>query len=388
MTGATFKVPLLFPALASVRIPPHQHTLGDELCRVFLDVALWVIIILKDTTPIKETSKEIWMTKRRILSGMRPSGRLHLGNYLGALTNWVKLQEEYDCYFMVADWHALTDRTDTSSICEDTREVLIDWLAAGLDPDKSVLFVQSHIPEHAELHLILSMITPLSWLERCPTYKDKIATGASIHYGLLGYPVLQAADILMYHAEKVPVGEDQLPHLELTREIARRFNNLYEPVLSEPEPILSNSPRILGLGGQRKMGKSFGNYIALSDSPDIITKKIVSMFTDPKKIRKSDQGHPDTCNVHTYHTIFAPALGQSVAGIAPACQQGTRGCVACKRELAEILVEYLSPIREQRKLLEQDQSYLEKVVKLGQQRARAAASDTMTQIRRAIHFAC
>ena len=324
------------------------------------------------------------MAKKRILSGMRPSGKLHLGNYLGALSNWVKLQGEYECFFMIADWHALTDRTDTGQIKQDMEDVLIDWLAAGLDPQKSVLFVQSHLPQHAELHLILSMITPTPWLERCPTYKEKIETGAATHYGLLGYPVLQAADILIYRAERVPVGEDQLPHLELTREIARRFNALYGEVLPEPEPILSVSPRIMGIHGKRKMGKSYDNYIALSDAPDVIKKKVMSMFTDPTKIYMGDAGHPDECNVYTYHTSFGVQMGKDVEEIARECKEGKLGCTRCKAQLAEILVAYLAPFREKRKHIEHNKGEIQKVLSAGREKAHFLASSTLKQVRQAM----
>lgn len=324
------------------------------------------------------------MAKKRILSGMRPSGRLHLGNYLGALTNWVELQDEYRCFFMVADWHALTDRTDTSQIKQDAEDVLIDWLAAGLDPEKSVIFVQSHVPQHAELHLLFSMITPQGWLERCPTYKEKIEEGAATHYGLLGYPVLQAADILVYKADRVPVGEDQLPHLELTREIARRFNSLYAPVFPEPEPILSRSPRIMGIDGKRKMGKSYNNYIALSDSPESIKKKVMSMFTDPEKIYKGDPGHPDECNVYSYHEVFGADFREDTEKIAEECKQGCLGCTECKGKIADILVEYLAPFREKREQIEKDRTEVKRVLSSGKKRATQEASSTMRQVREAM----
>lgn len=322
------------------------------------------------------------MAKKRILSGMRPSGKLHLGNYLGALTNWAKLQDEYECFFMIADWHALTDRTDTTQIKQDMEEVLIDWVAAGLDPEKSVLFLQSHIPQHAELTLILSMITPISWLERCPTFKEKIEAGAATNYGLLGYPVLQAADILIYKAERVPVGEDQLPHLELTREIARRFNNLYGEVFPEPEPILSPSPRIMGIDGKKKMGKSYDNYIALSDPPEVIKKKVMSMFTDPTKIYKGDPGHPDECNVYSYHKIFGLSLGEDVKKIATECTEGKLGCTTCKEKLVDVLIEYLAPLRKKRKQIEKDRTRIKKVLADGKQKATHEASLTIKQVKK------
>ena len=324
------------------------------------------------------------MAKKRILSGMRPSGKLHLGNYIGALINWVKFQDDYECFFMIADWHALTDRTDTTRIKNDVEDVLIDWLAVGLDPEKSVLFLQSHIKEHAELHLILSMITPIPWLERCPTYKEKIEAGAATNYGLLGYPVLQAADILIYQAERVPVGEDQLPHLELTREIARKFNTLYGKVFPEPEPILSPSPRIMGTDGKRKMGKSYNNYIALSDSPDVIKKKVMSMFTDPTKIYRGDPGHPDKCNVYAYHKAFGSYQKEELEKIATDCRKGKLGCTSCKAKLTDVLVEYLAPFRDRRKQIEKDKERLKKVLITGKERATYVASSTIKKAREAM----
>ncbi len=315
---------------------------------------------------------------------MRPSGKLHLGNYLGALVNWVKLQDEYDCFFMIADWHALTDRSDTDKMREDVKDVLIDWLAAGLDPEKSVLFLQSQVHQHAELHLLLSMITPISWLERCPTYKEKIDAGAPTNYGLLGYPVLQAADILIYKAEKVPVGEDQLPHLEFTREIARRFNNLYGKVFPEPEPILSHSPRILGIDGKKKMGKSYNNYIALSDPPEIIKKKVMSMFTDPTKIYRGDPGHPEQCNVYSYHQLFGVDQGENLKRIALECREGKLGCTTCKAELAEALINFLAPFREKRKQIEEEINLINEILDEGREKASSFASLTIKEAKEAM----
>lgn len=326
------------------------------------------------------------MEKKRILSGMRPSGKLHLGNYLGALTNWVRLQEEYNCFFMVADWHALTDHADTTQIKEDVKDMLVDWLAVGLDPEKSVLFLQSHIPEHAELHLLFSMITPLGWLERCPTYKEKIEAGAETNYGLLGYPVLQAADILVYKAEKVPVGEDQLPHLELTREIARRFNNLFKKVFPEPEPILSQTPRILGIDGKKKMGKSYDNYIALADPPETIKKKVMSMFTDPTKIYLGDPGHPQECNVYNYHLLFGLDQGEDLEKIALDCREGKLGCTACKKKLAQVLVDVLAPFREKRKQVEKNSDLINQILHQGKEKASSFASSTLKEVREAMRM--
>ncbi|MBE0479238.1 tryptophan--tRNA ligase, partial [Candidatus Aerophobetes bacterium] len=264
--------------------------------------------------------------------------------------------------------------------------VLIDWLAAGLDPEKSVLFVQSHIPQHAELHLVLSMITPLPWLERCPTYKEKIEEGAATTYGLLGYPVLQAADILIYRADRVPVGEDQLPHLELTREIARRFNTLYGKVFPEPEPILSTSPRIMGTDGKKKMGKSYDNYIALSDTPDAIKKKVMSMFTDPTKVYRGDAGHPDDCNVYAYHKIFGEGSEEDMKKIATQCREGELGCTACKTKLTDALIAYLAPFREKRKQIEASKAEITKIMLTGKERASCEALATMKEVKKAMRM--
>jgi len=271
--------------------------------------------------------------KGTILSGMRPTGALHLGNYFGALENWVKLQDEYECYFFVADWHALTTGyEDTSQIKNNINDLVIDWLSAGLDPEKCVIFLQSSIKEHAELHLLFSMTTPLSWLLRCPTYKDQINQLKDKNittYGFLGYPCLQAADILIYKAGFVPVGEDQLPHLELTRELQEEFNYLFGEVFPEPQAILTKAKVLPGTDG-RKMSKSYGNTIALSDSPDTIRKKVSSMITDPARIRKDDPGHPEVCTVFSFHKVFNE---NEVPEIEQHCRGGKIGCVQCKKNL-------------------------------------------------------
>ncbi len=324
------------------------------------------------------------MSKQRILSGMRPTGKLHLGNYLGALSNWVKLQSEYECFFMVADWHALTDHSNTTRIYEDIEEVLIDWLVAGLNPEVSTLFIQSHVPEHAELHLLLSMITPLPWLERCPTYKEKLGMSSETNYGLLGYPVLMATDILIYKANRVPVGEDQLPHLEISREIARRFNYLYGKVFPEPEPLLTKSPRILGTDGEKKMSKSFNNYIALGEEPRVIKEKVMRMFTDPEKIYLGDPGHPQKCNVYNYHKIFGQKLGEDLELISQKCKQGKLPCTTCKVNLAEILIKTLAPFREKRDQIKEEKQILYKIIKEGKEKAEAVASSTLKEVRTAM----
>ncbi|MGE5529790.1 MAG: tryptophan--tRNA ligase [Patescibacteria group bacterium] len=327
------------------------------------------------------------MGKGRILSGMRPTGRLQLGNLLGALDNWVRLQDEYECYYVVADWHVLTTGyKDTAGIMANSREMVLDWLAAGIDPERSTIFIQSAVKQHAELHLLLSMITPLGWLERCPTYKDQlhqleereIAT-----YGFLGYPVLQAADILIYRADAVPVGEDQLPHLELAREIARRFNFLYGEIFPEPRALLNQVTLLPGLDG-RKMSKSYGNCIQLVDPPEQITAAIRGMVTDPQRARRHDPGNPDVCPAYAFHRAFnAPRAGE----IDPMCRQAGIGCVDCKRELAETVVSYLAPFQARRAELAAEPGYVDEILRRGNARAQAAAEETMALVRRMVHLA-
>ena len=292
------------------------------------------------------------MTKKRIVSGMRPTGKLHLGHLYGALQNWVDLQKEYECFYFVADWHALTTEYANSKIIKESiHDMVIDWLTVGIDTDRSTVFIQSAVPEHAELFLMLSMLTPLSWLERNPTYKEQQQElkEKDIHtHGFLGYPVLQAADIIIYKASKVPVGIDQVPHLELTREIARRFNYLYREVFPEPQAVLTEMSKILGLD-RRKMSKSYDNAIFLSDAPKVIEKKVPQMFTDPDRLRKKDPGNPDICNVFTLHNLYSPA--DDVARINRECRCADIGCVECKKMLIPYLNDFLSPIQEKRTLL-------------------------------------
>ncbi len=323
--------------------------------------------------------------KDRILSGMRPTGPLHLGHLVGALKNWVQLQEKYDCFFMIADWHALmSEYKNSTRIKEYCLDNLIDWLAIGLDPEKSVLFRQSDVPEHCELNLILSIITPLGWLERCPTYKEQInqlKEKELTTHGFLGYPVLQAADIIIYKAKYVPVGEDQLPHLELCREIVRRFHFLFKTeIFPEPQALLTETPKLLGLDG-RKMSKSYNNFIALSDPPDVIQKKVAGMFTDPQRIRITDPGHPETCNVYAYYKLFAPHLQQEVYN---QCKSASIGCVQDKMRLAECIIEFLKPFHERRKKLAEDREFLNKVLQQGAQKAREVASSTLKEVKQAI----
>ncbi|ACA59712.1 tryptophan--tRNA ligase [Candidatus Desulforudis audaxviator] len=327
------------------------------------------------------------MKELRIVSGMRPSGRLHIG-HLSVLSNWLRLQEENDCFFFVADWHALTTAfDDPGSIGENTREMLADWLAVGIDPERSTVFVQSRLLEHAELHLLLSMITPLSWLERVPTYKDQVqqlaARGKDITtYGFLGYPLLQTADILMYRADAVPVGQDQLPHLELSREVARRFNHLYGNVFPEPQALLAKESLLPGVDG-RKMSKSYENEISLSASPDIIEKRVRMMITDPARIRKNDPGHPEVCHVYTYQELYNRDLSTEIAA---SCRAGSVGCVTCKLRLAESLNKYLKPIRERRERLLAQPGLIDEVIERGTEKARAAAGETMRLVRRAMRI--
>jgi len=325
--------------------------------------------------------------KKRILSGMRPTGKLHLGHLVGALDNWVKLQEEYHCFFMVADWHALmSEYENTSELSENAMDNLVDWLSAGIDPDKATIFIQSHIPEHAELHMIFSCITPLGLLERCPTYKEQmreIKTRNLNTYGFLGYPVLQAADILIYKADKVPVGQDQLPHLELTREVSRLFNNLAKKeIFPSPDAILTKTPKLLGLDG-RKMSKSYLNTINLSDTPDAITRKISMMFTDPARIKLSDAGHPDICNVFSYFSVFKPEMKDEVCDW---CMDAKKGCTECKKILAAVIIERLAPIQEKRNSLLKDKAGLKKILDEGAKKASSFASATLQEARKAINL--
>jgi len=320
----------------------------------------------------------------RILSGMRPTGRLHLGNYLGALQNWVALQDSCENFHMVADWHSLTtDYEDTAQIEPNTIEMVTDWLAAGIDPEKSPVFIQSRVKEHAELYLLFSMLVTTSRLERNPTVKEQardLELEDHISFGHLGYPVLQAADILLYKANLVPVGEDQVPHVEVTREIARKFNSLYGEVFPVPEPKLTAFPRLPGLDG-RRMSKSLGNTINISDTAAEIEAKIKTAYTDPKKIRLTDPGNPDGCVVFAYHRAFNAALAP---GIDTACRAGKLGCVADKKDLSRILAERLAPIRERREELSAHPEWVHEALRHGEERARAVAQATMREVREAM----
>jgi len=326
------------------------------------------------------------MKKGVIFSGMRPTGRLHIG-HLSVLENWVKLQDEYKCFFGIVDWHALTTAYEnTEEINHNIKLMLLDWLSVGLDPEKSPVFVQSQIKEHAELHLLLSMITPLSWLERVPTYKDQVqqlgSQGKDIStFGFLGYPLLMAADILAYRADTVPVGEDQLPHLEFCREIARRFNHLYQTeIMPEPQAILAKVSLLPGVDG-RKMSKSYNNDIPLGASTQEIQDRVQMMVTDPGRIKKTDPGKPEVCIVHTYQNIYNPG---EIEDIRTSCRSGTVGCVACKKRLAAIINELLAPIRERRRYYEDKPGLLEEILLISAQKARQEAQKTMALVRSAM----
>ncbi len=327
-------------------------------------------------------------SRKRVLSGMRSTGKLHLGNYVGALQNWVRMQDEYECFFCVADWHALTtDYADTSHVKENSLEVALDWLAAGLDPEKSVIFIQSHVLAHAELHLLFSMITPLGWLERVPTYKEQrenIQDKDLGTYGFLGYPVLQAADILIYKADCVPVGEDQVAHVELTREIARRFNGFYgrpKEVFPEPRALLTPAAKLPGTDG-RKMSKSYGNTILLTDPEPAVRQKLKTMVTDPARVRRSDPGNPDVCPVGDLHKIFSDKA--TIAKVDQGCRSAGIGCIECKSWAADGLVRLLNPMQERRKKFEENPRLAWDILEAGSERARKSAGETMDTVRAAM----
>lgn len=333
--------------------------------------------------------------KPRVLSGMRSTGKLHLGNYVGALKNWVDLQNSgnYDCFFFIADWHALTtDYADTSRVKQNSIDVLLDWLAAGLDPQKSVMFIQSHVPQHAELYVLFSMITPLGWLERNPTYKEQ---RENIHdkdlgtFGFLGYPVLQAADILIYQASFVPVGQDQAAHVELTREIARRFNQFYPKrsgqgmALPEPQVLLTPSPKLPGTDG-RKMSKSYGNQILLTDPEPVVRQKLKTMVTDPARVRRTDPGNPDVCPVGDLHKIFSDQA--TMAKVNAGCRSAGIGCIECKTWAADALVQVLNPMQQRRKKYEDNPRVAWDILEAGSARAREASEATMVEVRAAMQM--
>jgi tryptophanyl-tRNA synthetase len=351
--------------------------------------------------------------KGRVLSGMRPTGKLHLGNYVGALRNWVGLQDQYDCFFFIADWHALTtDYADTRSVKQNSLEVMIDYLAAGLDPERSTLFIQSHVLQHAELHLLFSMITPLGWLERVPSYKEQrenLKDKDLGTYGFLGYPLLQSADILIYQADFVPVGEDQVPHVELTREVARRFNLLYplrnpkkvpasssplrreggplkintRDVFPEPKPLRTNSPKLPGIDG-RKMSKSYGNFISLTDTDQSIYEKLAKMVNDPQRAVRSNPGNPDVCPVWGLHKVFSDS--ETLGTVDQGCRTAAIGCVECKRWAADAIIREITPIRERRAYYESRPHEVWEILRKGSRTARKAAEATMREVRRAMQL--
>jgi tryptophanyl-tRNA synthetase len=327
------------------------------------------------------------MAKERVLSGMQASGRVHVGNLVGALQNWVKLQDKYDCYYFIADWHALTTGySNPSAIRESSKDLLLNFLSVGLDPDKCTIFTQSRILEHAELHLLLSMITPLGWLERVPTYKEKqqeLKDRDLATYGFLGYPLLQTADIIIYRAKHVPVGVDQVPHLEISREIARRFNNLYGEVFPEPEALLTEFPKVPGIDG-RKMSKSYDNAIYLSDSPKEVEHKIKTMATDPARIRRTDRGNPDLSPVHQLHKIFSTQEEQDY--VAEGCRTAGIGCIDCKKILIKNVFTVLEPIWAKRDELIKNPDILQEIVNKGNEKARRVCQETMALVRKAMGF--
>ena len=327
------------------------------------------------------------MNNKRVLSGMRPTGKLHLGHLIGVLSNWAALQEDYDCIFSVADWHALTTKyNQTEKLQEYTREMVIDWLSAGIDPEESIIHIQSDVPEIAELQLLFSMITSVSRLERNPTYKEQIEElkmKDSVPLGLLAYPVLQAADILIYKADAVPVGKDQLPHVEITRDIARRFNHIYDAeIFPAPEPKLGEVPKLLGIDG-RKMSKSYGNAIYLSDGKDEIADKINAMVTDPDRVRLDDPGHPEVCSVFKYYQIFAKEESEEVA---EKCRQAELGCRDCKARMTDIIVDYMAEFHQRREKFEKNPEIVDEILAKGAKKARKIAGETLTEVRQIMNL--
>jgi tryptophanyl-tRNA synthetase len=317
--------------------------------------------------------------RKRVFSGFRPTGRQHIGNYLGAVQNFITMQDEYDCVYCVVDIHALTTLENTESLRDDIYEMVLDWLAAGIDPQKSIIFVQSHVPQVMELHTLFSMVTPLGWLLRVPTFKEKVKMQPeNVNYGLVGYPVLMTADIALYKGEVVPVGEDQLPHLELAREIVRRFNSLFGFVFPEPQAKLTSFPLVLGLDGVQKMSKSYDNQIEIAASPQEISERVMVAFTDPSRKYRSDPGHPEICNVFRLHNFFTPAR---VEEIASECRGARIGCVDCKKILAESISSSLEPFRERRATLASKPGYVAQVLTDGANRAEVIAEETIREVK-------
>jgi tryptophanyl-tRNA synthetase len=325
------------------------------------------------------------MSNNRIVSGMRPTGKLHLGHFHGVLSNWLELQSKFQCFFFAADWHSLTtEYANTDGIKDSINEMVLDWLAFGIDPEQSVIFEQSMVPQHAELNLILSMITPVAWLERNPTYKEmqeNLETKDLSTFGFLGYPVLMASDIILYKAGRVPVGQDQIPHLEITREIARRFNHLYGNVFPEPAALLTETPKVLGLDG-RKMSKSYGNAIFLSDDEETTRKKVLSMVTDTNRVYKKDPGEPDRCIAFTLHSLYVPQ--EKREEIVVACRGAELGCVDCKKILAGCMIDTLAPFRAKRIELAEQEGLVRQVLTEGSRKAEVAAKETMAEVRAAL----
>lgn len=325
------------------------------------------------------------LAKKRIVSGMRPTGQLHLGHWLGVLTNWERLQGDYDCFFFAADWHALTTKfNDTASLRQDTRLMVLDWLAAGVDPQKATIFIQSAVPEVAELNLLFSMITPVNWLQRNPTVKEQAEelhlAEDSMTQGLLGYPTLMGSDILAFKGDSVPVGKDQLPHLEFARDMARRFNYLYGETFAEPKAVLTEAPSLVGTDG-RKMSKSYGNAISLADPAETVSQKVMTMVTDPQRQRKTDPGRPEVCTVFSYYQVLAP---QMVEQVASECRGAQIGCVQCKRRMAETLNGVMDPLRERREAFAQQPELLDEVVHEGNRKAKETAEETLAEVREAM----
>jgi tryptophanyl-tRNA synthetase len=317
--------------------------------------------------------------RKRVFSGARPTGRQHIGNYIGAIQNYVKLQDEYDCIYCIVDIHALTSLEETDKLQYNIREMMLDWLAAGLDPNKSILFVQSDVPEVMELHTLLSMVTPLGWLLRVPTFKEKARTQPqNINYGLVGYPVLMAADIVLYRSDLVPVGEDQLPHLELSREIVRRFNSIFGPTFIEPQAKLADFPLVLGLDGKQKMGKSYDNHIELAATPEETAKRVMTAVTDPARKYRSDPGHPDICNVFSLHKFFNIGM---VEDIMNQCKTAEIGCVDCKKLLATGINNTLREFRERRKAIGAKPQLVNEVMEDGAARAKKIAMGMLYEVK-------
>ena len=330
---------------------------------------------------------------KRIVSGMRPTGKLHLGHYLGVIQNWVELQKKYESFFFVADWHALTTKYDkTENLKNDVFDVVADWLSCGIDPEVSTIYVQSLIPEIAELNVYLSMVTPQNWVERDPCLKDmakilrtKEGANSQVSYGLLGYPVLMSADIMMFNSSYIPVGIDQVAHIEITRDIARRFNNIYKcDFFNEPEPILNHCSLICGLDGN-KMGKSFQNDIKISDTAEVTAKKIMTAITDRSRMRKDDPGHPDECEVaFKYWQVFGS--DEQVQKVRCECEKGLRGCADCKRQLAEVINAKMAPIREKRAYYEQHPEIVHEIIRKGSEKARVEAQKVLKEVRKLVRM--